>query len=141
MSTIVYSVSNFASEPAVDVVDAGLGSFNKQAAPLHTVQPLSCFAKLPSGEVIGGAVGRTWGLCCELQQLWVAEDYRYRGIGTQLIKLFEERATLRGCWTFYLETFSFQATELYRSLGYEARLEITGFPKGIRKYVMVKEQR
>ena len=34
------------------------------------------------GRVVGGAVGRWWGQCCELQQLWVEVSYRYRGIGT-----------------------------------------------------------
>ncbi len=43
------------------IVDAGLDAYNNAAAPLHEVTPLSCFARLPSGVVIGGAVGRTWG--------------------------------------------------------------------------------
>jgi GNAT superfamily N-acetyltransferase len=60
-----------------------------------------------TGRVVGGAVGRWWGECCELQQLWVEPSYRRRGIGTQLIQAFEARAREHGCSTFYLETFSF----------------------------------
>ena len=125
-------------EPAA-VVDAGLGSSNELAAALHEVRPLSVSAKLSSGQVIGGAVGRTWGSCCELQQLWVAPAHRRRGIGTRLVKAFEQRAESRSCRTFYLETFSFQAPELYRSLGYETRLELRGFGPGIANYTMVRE--
>ena len=93
------------------VVDAGLTAFNAAAAPLHEVQALSCFARTPTGEVLGGAVGRTWGLCCELQQLWVREDLRRQGVGARLLREFEQQACLRGCERVYLETFSFQVPQ------------------------------
>lgn len=121
------------------LIDEGLGEANDAAAPLHEVQPLSCFARLPSGEVIGGAVGRSWGPCCELQQLWVAPAHRHQGIATELIQRFEARGRARGCRSFYLETFNFQAPALYRSLGYELRYAHAVYPHGIVKYVMVHE--
>jgi ribosomal protein S18 acetylase RimI-like enzyme len=121
------------------IVDRGLGQSNDAAAPLHEVERLSCFASLASGQIVGGAVGRTWGECCELQQLWVEPAYRRRGIGSRLVRLFEGRAAERGCRTFYLETFSFQAPAFYRSLGYHAEAEIPGFPGGIIKYLMLRK--
>ena len=121
------------------LVDAGLGASNEAAAPLHEVRPLSCFARLPSGRVAGGVVGRSWGTCCELQQLWVDPECRRRGMGARLVREFERHARARGCHTFYLETFSFQAPSLYRSLGYEVKLELHGFSAGIVKYTMVHE--
>ena len=120
------------------LIDEGLGQANASAAPLHEVRPLSCFVRSANGAVVGGAVGRTWGACCELQQLWVAPSHRGRGLGSLLVRRFEERAESRGCRTFYLETFSFQAPALYRSLGYEPRLALQGFGAGIVKYVMVR---
>jgi len=120
-------------------VDEGLGMANKLAAPLHEVRPLSCFAHLASGEVVGGAVGRTWGGCCELQQLWVEPGHRRKGIATSLVKAFEAHAQTRGCRTFYLETFNFQAPEFYRSLGYEVSHEHAVYPHSIVKYLMVRE--
>lgn len=88
--------------------------------------------------MIGGAVGRTWGECCELQQLWVDPAQRRQGIGARLVREFEQRAQARGCRTFYLETFSFQAPSLYRSLGYAVAHELHGFAPGIVKYLMVR---
>ncbi|MFG6431261.1 GNAT family N-acetyltransferase [Roseateles sp. LYH14W] len=120
------------------VVDAGLGEANDKAAPLDEVLPLATFAHLPSGEVVGGAIGRTWGACCELQQLWVHDGYRRRGLGRQLLQAFEARAEARGCQTIYLETFSFQAPAFYRALGYDVALELAGFAPGIVKYTMVR---
>lgn len=78
--------------------------------------------------------------CCELQQLWVEPRYRRNGVGARLVREFERGALARGCRTFYLETFSFQAPSLYRSLGYEVRLEIEGYAPDIRKYVMIRER-
>jgi ribosomal protein S18 acetylase RimI-like enzyme len=118
------------------VVDEGLGQANEQAAPLHEVQALQCFVRRPDGEVAGGAVGRTWGRCAELQQLWVSPAHRGQGHGTRLVRAFEQRAQERGCRLCYLETFSFQAPVLYRSLGYEVVATIEGFGDGITKYLM-----
>jgi ribosomal protein S18 acetylase RimI-like enzyme len=138
---LAFAVSVHDDVPQDDghIVDEGLGAHNEAAAPLHEVQPLSAFARSPDGQVVGGAIGRTWGSCCELQQLWVDSDARRKGIGTRLIKAFEHAAQARGCHTFYLETFSFQAPSLYRALGYEVKLELEGFSEGVVKYVMVRE--
>jgi len=120
------------------VVDAGLDAANVASAPLDDVRPITCIARDPSGELAGGALGRTWGECAELQQLWVDERHRRQGVGSHLVRMFEARAAARGCRTFYLTTFSFQAPTLYRSLGYSVAAEIRGFPEGIVKYLMVR---
>jgi GNAT superfamily N-acetyltransferase len=121
------------------IVDAGLDAYNVAAAPLGDVRPLSSFARLPSGELVGGAVGRTWGRCCEIRQLWVAEAHRGRGLGTSLVNALEGRAVERGCHTFYLETWTFQARRFYETLGYEVRLAIEGHAPGVAKFVMMRE--
>lgn len=141
MRTTDASVSVHDNIPTAEgqLVDSGLEESNAAAAPLHEVRPLSCFARSANGSVIGGAVGRTWGACCELQQLWVAPAHRGQGLGALLVRRLEERAESRGCHTFYLETFSFQAPALYQSLGYEPKLAVHGFGPGIVKYVMVRE--
>ena len=135
------SISVHDDLPAAEaaVIDAGLDAANAAAAALHEVRPLACFARLPSGVVVGGAVGRTWGACCELQQLWVEPAQRRRGLATALVRAFEARAQVRGCRVFYLETFSFQAPALYRSLGYSTRHRIEGFAPGVAKFLMLRE--
>jgi GNAT superfamily N-acetyltransferase len=120
------------------VIDAGLESHNQTAAPINDVRPLAVTAVLPSGEIIGGAVGRTWGACCELLQLWVHPDHRGAGTASRLLVQFEAMGTARGCHTFYLTTLSYQAPEFYRKRGYAALAEISGYPDGIIKYLMQK---
>ena len=120
------------------VVDRGIGEANSAAAPLHEVRSISCFAKDEAGTVVGGAVGRWWGDCCELQQLWVAESHRRQGIGKQLMDAFETKAQQHGCKQLFLETFSFQSPEFYEKLGYTRDHQRVGFPHGILKYLMSK---
>jgi ribosomal protein S18 acetylase RimI-like enzyme len=120
------------------LVDAGLDESNHAGARLRDVRPLTVLARAPSGEAIGGAVGRTWGQTAELQQLWVAPAHRRRGYGTALIGQFEAGARKRGCTTVCLTTMSFQAPGLYRAIGYRSAAEIAGFPDGIVKYLMVR---
>lgn len=137
-SRIVLTVHDDPPVADAAIVDAGLGSFNLVAAPLTDVRPLACFARDDDGTVVGGAVGRTWGECCELRQLWVADAHRGRGIARRLVRAFEERAAARGCRTFYLETFSFQAPDFYRALGYAVAAAIDGFAPGVVRYTMVR---
>jgi RimJ/RimL family protein N-acetyltransferase len=125
--------------PAEDaaIVDQGLDDANHAAAPLGDVRGLAVFAR--QGErVVGGAVGRTWGACCELQQLWVAPASRRTGLGTRLVRAFEARAAERGCTLVYLETFSFQARPLYETLGYRVAFELAGFAEDISKFMMTR---
>jgi ribosomal protein S18 acetylase RimI-like enzyme len=122
----------------LDVVDSGLHLYNLAAADLGAVRPLACFARADSGEVIGGLRARQWGNAVEVQQLWVDEAHRRRGIGARLMHLLEQSAVGRGAAVIYLDTFSFQAPEFYRRCGYRAAARIDGFPQGIGKFLMVK---
>ena len=92
----------------------------------------------PGGAVVGGAIGRTWGECCELQQLWVSAELRSTGIGTQLMDVFEQNAHSRGCRLVYLDTFSFQAPNFYQARGYVEMLRTEGFTGGVIKLTMHK---
>lgn len=135
---LTWEVHDAVPAEAGRVVDEGIGRFNNAAAPLKDVTRLSCFARSSSGAVVGGAVGRIWGECCELQQLWVEDRYRGEGIGRRLLEIFENHAAKHGCRSFYLETFSFQAPAFYRDTGYGILAEIRGFPDGIVKYIMAR---
>jgi ribosomal protein S18 acetylase RimI-like enzyme len=125
--------------PADDaaIVDAGIGRYNDDHAPLHEVRPLGCMARI-AGRVVGGAVGRTWGRLAELQQIWVDDSCRGAGVGRQLLEAFEAAAAARGAREVYLDTFTFQAPGFYEALGYRCALRLDGFAPGISKLTMVK---
>lgn len=134
-----FSVTEHPEDPGVQAVDAGLGAHNGGVQELAQVRALSVIARAADGSVCGGAVGRTWGACCELQQLWVSEPLRGRGMGTELVQRFEAEARTRGCRLVYLTTFSFQAPDFYQRCGYRVVRETRGYPAGIVRHDLEKE--
>ncbi|MEO0482310.1 MAG: GNAT family N-acetyltransferase [Planctomycetota bacterium] len=125
--------------PAISgLVDAGLDRHNAAAAELDGVAPFTCLVRSPEGSVIGGANARRWGACCEIQQMWVDEAHRGKGLGAQLVAEVESHARRCRCTLLFLETFSFQAPEFYGRLGFETACAFAGFPGGVRKYIMRK---
>ncbi|WP_434059891.1 GNAT family N-acetyltransferase [Myroides odoratimimus] len=90
------------------------------------------------GEVIGGILGRSlWGTL-EIQNLAVKESYRGQGLGKKLMLAAERVAVERNCKYISLNTFSFQASDFYQSLGYEIFAEEKDYPLGYSKIYLRK---
>ena len=138
--SLAYASFDEPPDAAALVVGIGLEQYNLSVAPLSEVKPLASFATDADGRVVGGAVGRTWGRCCELLQLWVEPRWRSSGVGSRLLHEFEAHARFRGCNVFYLTTLSFQAPDFYRKRGYASLAEISGYPNGITKHLMHKTE-
>jgi N-acetylglutamate synthase-like GNAT family acetyltransferase len=119
-------------------VDLALDEFNQAHGALRDVQKLCVFASDEQGSIVGGAVGRTWGECAELQQIAVSAANRRQGIGRDLLLRFETAAAARGCRLVYLDTFSFQAPGFYQKHGYRIVLETRGMTHGVVKYTLQK---
>ena len=122
----------------VALIDRGLHAYNQRSADLVAIHRFACYAKDVDGTLVGGALARWWGTACELQQIWVDEALRRRGIGSLLIKKVEATAIERGCQLLYLDTFSFQAPQFYFQLGYEIACRFDGFPAGESKFILRK---
>ncbi|MGE4049477.1 MAG: GNAT family N-acetyltransferase [Piscinibacter sp.] len=138
LAALVFSTTDTPPEDKLLAVDTGLEQHNYAVAPLADVRQLAAFAADEVGTVVGGAVGRTWGQCCELLQLWVTPELRSGGVGSWLLHEFEARARTRCCSVFYLTTLSYQAPDFYRRHGYAVLAQIAGYPNGIVKYLMHK---
>lgn len=138
MSGFRYVLHDEAPADAEAAIDAGLDAFNHEAAPLHEVQPLACIVHDGTGAVAGGALGRRWGTCGELQQLWVRADTRGHGVGSEVVRRFEALAREKGCRTMHVETFSFQAPAFYQALGYQVAYARHDFPHGVVKYHLIR---
>lgn len=126
------------SDTDIAPIDHGLHSYNQRAADLVAICRFACYARSPDGTLAGGALARWWGTACELQQIWVDEALRRRGIGALMMQQVETIAIERGCRLIYLDTFSFQAPEFYYCLGYETACRLDGFPDGGSKFILRK---
>jgi GNAT superfamily N-acetyltransferase len=71
-----------------------------------------------SGEVVGGLYGSTWMSYLYVNLLFVPESMRSTGVGRKLMMEAEAEALRRGCHNVVLDTFSFQAPDFYKKLGY-----------------------
>jgi len=93
------------------------------------------------GEPIGAVAGHTWGGVCELKQVWVAESYRGRGVGRELMQAAIDEAAARGCAHVFVATYDFQAPGFYRELGFVEVARIADKPLGHTEYILRHELR
>jgi GNAT superfamily N-acetyltransferase len=98
----------------------------------------NAFIRSDDGEILGGALGNTWGLWLYVSEVWVDKASRGKGYATKLMAAIEHLAIERRCTYSYLDTFSFQARPLYEQLGYEVFGTLEDHPKGHTHYFMKK---
>lgn len=68
--------------------------------------------------LLAGLSGWTWGTCAGVGKVWVHEDARRDGWGSRLMTAAEDVARERGCRQLLVSSFTFQAPDFYRRLGY-----------------------
>ena len=90
------------------------------------------------GAFVGGLTGQTFMGWLAVDGLWVAADQRRQGHATGLLARAEEEARARGATDCVLDTFSFQAPDFYRKLGYREFARLDGFPAGHCRHYMTK---
>lgn len=122
----------------VAIVEQGLYKFNVVTSGIDDARFLAVFLRGRDGDVLGGLYGWTYWGGFEIKDFWLPENVRRKGFGSRLITLAEDEARSRGCSFSYLDTFSFQAPEFYKKLGYEVFGELGGFADGMRRYYLKK---
>ena len=89
-------------------------------------------------EVVGGLVGQIFLGWLFIELLWVSDAYRGRGFGLKIMRTAEKEARRRGIKNAYVDTFSFQAPDFYRKLGYREFGRLKNFPLGHFRSWMTK---
>jgi GNAT superfamily N-acetyltransferase len=120
------------------IIGHGLQNFNDQAAGSPRLSRL-CFAlQAPDGQVAGGVLAATYWDWLYIDLLWIKDELRGRGYGQQLMAQVEQEARQRGAKNAYLDTFSFQAPDFYKRLGYQVFGVLPEFPPGHQRYFFTK---
>jgi len=73
-----------------------------------------------------------------VELLAVADAGRGKGVGSQLMARIEEEARSRGMSGIWLDTYSFQAPEFYKSLGFSEFGRIDGYPADGARHFFLK---
>ena len=132
-------VTDEANDESIQVIGNGLNHFNDQHVGYRDRQPLAVLARDPqSGDVVGGASGRTslWLLFLDLFHL--PEMLRGMGIGTEVLRRFEEEGRRRGCRSVVVYTVSFQAPWFYERNGWVRFGEVPCDPPGTSRVFLSK---
>ena len=73
-----------------------------------------------------------------IDTVFVKEEYRRQGVGTELLREAERRAKTLGANIIRLDTFNWQGREFYKKLGYEEIGEYSSQEDGFSEHFFVK---
>lgn len=138
MKEIQTTVEADISEADRRFVVQSLVAYNETRATSEDYRDLTAFSR-SDGIIVGGLIGYTHWNWLFVQQLWVAEDHRQRGIGSGLMAAAESEALARGCIHVHCDTFDFQALPFYQKLGYQTFGILADYPVGHTRYFLSKQ--
>ncbi len=119
------------SEDDVRVIADGYRAFTEAQIGVEERREIAFFLHDETGSIVGGVSGGygNYGWLW-IGLLWVSEELRGKGYGTQLLQRIEEEARRNGCTHAYLNSFRFQGVGFYEKLGYTIFGEMKDFPPG-----------
>jgi len=110
-------------------------SYNRSKREAAESEPLNIYVEDDSGELMAGLVAETFGNWLEIEYLFVKEDLRAQGIGSQLLQQAESEAKKRNCRFAFVNTYQFQAPAFYQRHGYKEVFTLKDYPyTGQRHY-------
>jgi ribosomal protein S18 acetylase RimI-like enzyme len=115
-----------------------LNSRLRKIWPITSVPAKIAEWKNSRNDLIGGLVGSNLCGWVYVNTVWVADEYRHRGIGKKLMALAEDEGRRRGCHHARLETSEAQAPGFYFKLGYSVFGVLDDYPKGLKLYFFQK---
>ncbi|WP_395672673.1 GNAT family N-acetyltransferase [Inquilinus sp.] len=140
MSDPEIELTETADERLEALINDGLNAFNDDVTGYSDRRPLSVVVRDPeSGEILGGAKGRTSLGVLFVELFWLPQRLRGSGLGSRILRMMEEEGRRRGCRAGILFTISFQAPDFYRRHGWRVFGEVPCEPPGTARVFMTKE--
>ncbi|OAN17913.1 acetyltransferase [Photobacterium jeanii] len=131
------------SSEDLKVISDGIAAFNEKYLPndgeFDSGFRFGLFVKNDNGEIVGGLQASVIWSYCVLELLWLSEETRGTGIGTELMGQLEAFAKEKGLQQIRTETLDFQAKPFYEKLGFRVYGVIEGSPENHTTYFLVKD--
>ena len=109
--------------------------YNRSKREEAESEPLNLYVEDDKGELMAGLVAETFGNWLEIEYLFVKEEFRGQGIGSQLLQQAESEAKKRNCRYAFVNTYQFQAPTFYQKQGYKEVFTLKDYPyTGQRHY-------
>ena len=132
------NVTDNVTHQDLDEVRYGLNTYNSRFINIDELKAIGVFIKDESGRKLAGLTGSTSGNWLRIDMLWVSDELRGQGAGSQLMLAAEEEARKRGCTYAQVDTASFQARPFYEKLGYQLRFSLDNYPRVHQRHYLSK---
>lgn len=123
----------------VQEIHALLKEYNLRHREASQSVPVGVFLEDETGQKLAGLTGETFENWLCIQYLFVREQLRGQGIGSNLLEAAEAEARKRGCKYAFVDTFSFQAPAFYRQHGYREVFTLEEYPYTGKRHYYTKE--
>ena len=114
-------------------------SYNRSKREAAECEPLNLYVEDEQGQLLAGLVAETFGNWLEIEYLFVKEDLRGQGIGSQLLQQAESEAKKRNCRFAFVNTYQFQAPSFYQKHGYQEVFILKDYPCTGQRHYYQKE--
>ncbi|WP_080979317.1 GNAT family N-acetyltransferase [Streptococcus pseudopneumoniae] len=114
-------------------------SYNRSKREAAESEPLNLYVEDDSGQLMAGLVAETFGNWLEIEYLFVKEELRGQGIGSQLLQQAESEAKKRNCRFAFVNTYQFQAPAFYQKYGYKEVFTMKDYPYTGQRHYYQKE--
>ncbi len=131
-----------ATEAERAALSEGIVRFNHEAVP--ELEPESAevrffvLARSDSDAVVGGIRATCFWNALHIELLWLSQECRGTGLGSQLLVAAEAKAKELGMELALVMTTSWQAKPFYEKQGYVLLSTIEGMPKGHSSHYLQK---
>ncbi len=138
MDFISVAVEPDADQETKSAIQTGLFDANVQCTGDGNFDLVFVTARDSNSKVIGGVVGEAYWGWVNFTTVWVHPEHRRKGVASRMLNVAEAEAARMGYTQAYLDTFSFQAPDLYLRSGYEIFGRLENFPPGSTRVFMQK---
>ena len=129
-----FKLENEDSQKAQEIGNL-IRAYNRSKREEAESEPLNLYVEDEKGNLLAGLVAETFGNWLEIEYLFVKEDLRGQGIGSQLLQQAEYEAKKRNCRFAFVNTYQFQAPAFYQKQGYKEVFTLKDYPyTGQRHY-------
>jgi GNAT superfamily N-acetyltransferase len=136
--TLTYAVADEWAEPASRMIMDGLLAYNANFYGTPQERKLAINAHAGDGRLVAGLLAHIHHGWLYVGWLWVSEEVRNQGIGTELMRRAEAEALERECHHAHLTTLDFQARSFYDRLGYTVFGVLDDYPRPHQRFFMQK---
>lgn len=128
---------DFDSENLGDIIDREFTGYAKKYDVTVDYKDF-CFVAKENDKLMGVVVGHSYYREVHITDLIVMEEYRSRGVGSELIRRVEEEFRGQRFENINLTTYAFQAPGFYKKLGFEVEYVRKSSDERLTKYFLIK---